>query len=165
MKDTLIKNTLVTLIFFLVVGALFAQTNFSGGYAIDTAKTDFGQAPQWVLPVSFTINQQGTKVALTRYTSDAHGNTNSYSEQLTPDDTVTTKITGNLSRKTILTWGTDQTSFTLIYFTTDLTDKPLNKATEKWSLQDEGKTLVLDRLVEQANELSYPIKGYYTKAN
>jgi hypothetical protein len=125
-------------------------------------KTDFRQAPQWVLPVSFTIDQQATKVTVTRHTLDAQGNTNSYSEHLTPGDTVTTKITGNLSRKTILTWDTGQGSFTLIYFTTDATDKPLNKATEKWSLQDEGKTLVLDRLVEQANGLSYPIKGYYT---
>ena len=165
MKDTLTRNALVTLIFFLEVGTLFAQTNFSGGYAIDTAKTDFGRAPQWVLPVSFTINQQGAKVTVTRYTRDAQGNKNSYSEQLTPYDTVTTKITGNLSRKTILTWGTDQTNFMLIYFTTDSTGKPLNKATEKWSLQEGGKTLVLDRFVEQANGLSYPITGYYTKAN
>jgi hypothetical protein len=157
------KKTLLTTPLFLVFSSLFAQTNFSGSYRIDTARIIFEQAPHWVLPVSFKLDQQGTKVTLTRNIVDAQGNASSNTEQLNAGDTVTAAITGNQLRKTIIVWSADRSSFTLTYFTTDTIGKRLNKATEKWSLLDEGKTLVLDRFVEQANGLHYSIIGYYTK--
>jgi len=157
------KKILLTLILVLPFSALFAQTSFSGSYTVDTAKINFGRAPHWVLPVSFKVDQQGANVTITRTTVDAQGSPSSFTEQLHPGDSTQTNIHGNLVRKASISWNADQSSFTIVYVTQDQGGTPLNRVKETWTLEDGGKTLVLDRFVEQTNGLKYPIKGYYDR--
>ena len=158
------KKTVLIFLCLFGTAQLFAQqANFSGIYAIDTARISFEEAPNWVLPVSFHVKQQGTTITIQRNTVDAQGKADSYTNELKPGDTVTTAMAGNRMRKTVISWNADKSGFTLTYITNDGSGQFLNKATEAWSLVDDGKTLFIDRYVEQASGLKYPIKAYYSK--
>ena len=158
------KRTLLIILCLFSTAHVFAQkTDFSGDYAIDTNRISFEEAPHWVLPVSFKVRQQGTTVTIERNTVNAEGKPDSYTNELKPGDTVTTAMAGNRYRKTVISWNPDQSGFTLTYVTEGAGGQFAGQATEKWSLVDDGKTLYIDRYVEQADGLKYPIKAYYSK--
>lgn len=143
--------------------AAFAQkTNFSGTWKLDTTKTTFktesGPAPKDIIPWTVKIDQQSDQLVLTRISIDsAMHDLAPVKETLAFDGTPLQRKVSDAQVTTSLRW-LDDASVKL--------DRNGGKliASETWTLEDGGKTLVIDRTVEQkSNGFKYAIKGYYTK--
>jgi len=155
----------INFFFLFITSASFAQTaNFSGKYVLDKAKTDFGQAPQWIIPKAIEVKQGKDSVRFTRVGLDTQMNEHPYTETLPFDgEAITTNVAFTQSQRTSsLVWTADKQSFTLkIDGSRD--GAPISSATEEWSLLDGGKLLLVDRHVVMPNGFSYENKGYYDR--
>ena len=145
---------------FLVCTSLsaFAQkTNFSGTWQLDTLKTAFGEAPRSIIPKIIKIDQQAAQLVLTRISlNDQMQEQPAMMETLALDGTPFQKTPAATPVTTTLHWLDDSTLM--------LTRNGTLNATETWTLEDGGKTLFIDRSVEQkSNGYKYTIKCYYTR--
>jgi len=140
----------------LICGSLhtFAQkTNFSGTWTLNSDKTDFGKAPQWIIPKTIKVDQQADELALTRTSLDQD------LKELPPVSYTLTFDGKPLDYKgnaITLSWPGNSTLH--------IDRKAAQSSAEDWTLEDDGKTLVIDRYVEQASGLKYEIKCYYSKS-
>jgi len=139
----------------------FAQkTNFSGAYKLDTVKTKFGAAPKAVLPASIDINQDKDKLTLTETNFSGPANT----KEIKFDGTVFTKeLPGGKKATYQMRWSEDKTTFSLERKALNAEGQTEYGMKETWSSLDGGKTILLDRDVEQSNGMKYNIKGYFNK--
>jgi hypothetical protein len=138
--------------------AAFAQkTNFSGTWQLDTVKTIFGDGPHWIIPKTVKVSQTANALVLTRVSLNSDMQEQPpVTETLSFDGKPFSRPSGDATITTALTW-TDNAGFTL-------TRKGASSnATENWTLEDGGKTLVIDRAVKQNDGFQYTIKCYYTK--
>ena len=155
------KQLRTIIVAFLILNSVstFAQkTNFSGNWTIDTIRTVFGQAPKTVIPKTIKIDQQADILTLTRISINAQ-----FQEQAPVTEALS--LAGTPLQRTVdggqvittLRWLND-TSLAL-------TRNGVNfNATETWSLEDGGKTLVIKRAVEQKeNGFKYVLKCIYNK--
>ena len=60
-------------------------------------------------------------------------------------------------------WDEDGQSFVLSSHGIRPTGESTGSATETWTLQNEGKVVVIDRSVTQADGFQYSIRAYYDK--
>jgi|ERR1700722_2261506 len=153
----MIKQLMIISLICSSISVLGQKTNFSGAWAIDTTKTAYGDAPQWVIPFSIIVEQQSDRLSLTRINRNENQETQSpVIETLLFDGTPFNRTPQSVPVVTTsLSW-TDDHSFIL-------TRQGTVTATETWSLADDGKTLVIDRHVKQGDNLEYEIKCHYTK--
>jgi len=138
----------------------FAQkTNFSGTWKLNKEKTEFGEAPIWIVPQSLTVTQQSDHLVLTRTSlNDQNKEQEPISETLTFNGKPFERTATGKTITTTVQWTNNQ-SF-------NLERDGTTKATETWMLADSGKTLVIDRAVVQiSNGYKYSIKCYYDKSN
>jgi hypothetical protein len=164
---TLKKHTIEAiclLVFFIALKANAQTTYFSGSWQIDKTRTNFGGAPEFVLPKALRVGQ--TKVGLTidRTMINGQQEEKHYIQQVTFDGKSNQTITpsGNTETDSLST-STNKTS-PVIGISAKLPDGSLIlQATESWSTADDGKTLIIDRYVEQQGGMKYDIKGYYNK--
>jgi len=149
----------------VLAGTVKAQTNFSGSYSLDKQKTDFGPAPQWILPQAYTITQQGANLIIIRDMLDPQSQQHRDTLQLKADGSVFQNASYSGKKQSFtLAWSTDQKSFTLTLHSVTPAGEPFLNMTETWSLDADGKTLVIDRNADQVSIRSkYSIKAYYTK--
>lgn len=150
------RKLILALLLCSSMAATAQKSNFSGGWLIDKTRTEFGKAPESVIPRSMKVDQQADKLMLSRI---------NLNEQLAEQPATTETIsfdgspfvrnaaTGKVT--TTLSWLDDQ-SF-------KLTRKGSMTATENWTLEGSGKTLVINRSVEQADGFKYEIKCYYNR--
>ncbi len=149
------------IIFFLAntsIAAFAQRTDFSGMWILDKSRTQFGDAPEYVLPRYYKVDQQSSKIILSITTVDQQSKDEPTVVDSLGFDGVPfeRKSTSGLIASS-LKWNNDR-SFTL----TKKSQKV--NITETWTEEDNGKTLVCDRSVEQTgNGFKYNIKGYYTK--
>lgn len=140
------------------------QVNFSGTWSIDKTKTDFGSAPEYVLPRSFKIDQLKDMITIERVLLDGQLTEHPLKEILpfseVPVETVT--YTGG-KRNSILKWNEDHNGFELSTKSMAASGAPGLIIKETWTLRDDGKMLSIERYVEQPNGQKYTIKGYYDK--
>jgi len=138
--------------------AAFAQKiNFSGSWQLDTNKTAFGEAPKNIIPWNLTVAQQADKLVLTRVLLNEQ-------LQALPPKVETLALDGTPFQQT----AGDTQIVTTIHWLDDaslmLTRNGTISATETWTLEEDGKTLFIDRSVEQkSNGFKYNIKCYYTR--
>jgi hypothetical protein len=138
--------------------AAFAQkTNFSGNWKLDTTKTQFGQAPKYMIPWKIKVDQQADDIVIMRTPLDTAMQEQAVvKETLNFNGSVFQQLSGGKNVTTKIVWPDDH-SFTL-------TRNGSLNATETWTLEDDGKTLFIDRFVEQtSNGFKYEIKCYYDK--
>jgi len=139
------------------MSAVAQKANFSGNWLIDKSKTNFDHAAEWVVPKIIKVDQQAGKLILTRINID-----NQQQEQTPVTETLAfdgtpfqrTPTAGN-TVTTTLNWQNDQ-SFILVRNGTQT-------ATETWTQENNGKTLVVNRVVALADGRQYTIKCYYSK--
>jgi hypothetical protein len=138
--------------------AMAQKTDFSGSYTIDTSKTNFGQAPKWTVSKNLKVSQQKSEVilSLTGLNEDLTERA-PVTDSLAFDGTPFQRSAGDgLTTICILKWVSDQ-SFVI----SRKTGK--RSVSETWTLEDGGKSLVVERSVEQANGLKYTIKCIYDR--
>jgi hypothetical protein len=144
---------------------VFAQKNsFSGNWQINTQKTDFGKAPEWILPEKFTINQANNQITIIRLLHDPQLQAHVDTALLSYDNKVyENRSYSNKKQSYSLKWDADQKGFSITLHSLTDDNHPFSDITEKCSLSDDGKTLTINRKVEQASGLKYSIVAYYDK--
>ena len=159
------KRTFCTFVLLLTFGVLLAQSkaDFTGGYAIDTSRTQFGEAPKWVLPVRLKLVKEGNKITMIRTIADEPGKESDRILAFGTDTTFEYSSPSGAKNTATLRWNADHSVMTLNQQSVTADGKPGAAFREVWSLADNGKTLVVDRHTEQANGLKYDIRAYYTR--
>jgi hypothetical protein len=153
------KCLVFTIFFCSAIGAFSQKTDYSGNWMINKSKTDFekSRAAEWVVPSILKIEQASDKLILTRISVNAQSEEQpAIVETLSFYGTPFQRKSGDATTVTTsLKWTSDE-SFTL-------KSKGVSTASEIWTLENGGKTLVVDRSVEQADEGKYTIRCYYDK--
>jgi len=153
------KKLIFILLVCSAISVLAQKANFSGTWLLNKTKTNFGTAPEWVLPKTVKVDQQADKLTITRINLDQQLKEQApIAEILTFDGKPLQRTLDNgATVTTTVHWQNDQ-SFNLSRRSTQIIE-------EAWTLQDNGKTLVIDHSVEQANGVKFTIKCYYDKTN
>ncbi|WP_259070360.1 hypothetical protein HDF24_14540 [Mucilaginibacter sp. X4EP1] len=146
-------------------GTLVAQQKFdyTGTYAVNKSKIDFGKAPDWILPSRFKVTQEGKKLIIVRTIVNETGIETDRAYTFEDDKPFEYNSTNGQKNISTLLWNADKASFIISLQSTTADGKPGQNYTETWSLTDGGNTLFINRDVEQANGLKYNIKAYYDK--
>jgi hypothetical protein len=157
---------LLSIILIFTSALIHAQqkTDFNGTYSINKSKIDFGDAPDNILPVRYKILLNDDKLTIITTTIDDQDSESSFTETLIFGGApVETSLPSGRKRKASVIWNSDKTAFTVISNSISVDGQQGSKITATWSFVDDGKTLFIDRSVEQANGLKYNIKGYYDR--
>jgi hypothetical protein len=142
----------------------FAQkTDFSGTYKVNKTKTDFGEAPEFILPRFIKVNQEAKQAIIARTQLNAE-----LQEQKPTIDTLSfdgkpsmSKTASGNSTTTTAKWLNDK-SFELTINITKADGSNLLKAVETWNLEENGKLLFINRAVDQGS-MQYTTKAYFDK--
>lgn len=148
---------LLTLLIGISVSAIAQKTNFSGTWEINKSKTNFteARAAEWVVPRVIKMFQQPEQLTLTRTSTDNQlRDQPAVTEVLPFNGTPFQRASGGTQIVTVLSW-VDDHAFTI-------SRKGTSTAKETWRLEDDGKTLVIDRRVD-SEQGSYSLKCYYDK--
>jgi len=167
MKNTnqnLKQLAVATSLLLFSIPAFCQQTNFTGNWQLNKSKTDFKQTPEWALPRALKVMQSKKalmvdRTMLTNTLAEKH-----YSENILFDgaSSVTTTAMGNKETDS-LTRSSDKTHLMLKILIVNPSGQPLTNSIEEWSLVDGGKTLLVDRQVEQGDGSKYELKAYFDK--
>lgn len=151
------KILTTTLFLLLTCTILHAQQPINGIYKINTTKTQFGEAPQWSLPLSLKLSDAHGKITIIRHIADQSGSESDRTLNFGTGTTAAYSSPSGAQNKATLQWTAGHASLVLNNTSTGLSFK------ETWSLADNGQTLVVDRHVEQPDGMQYDIKAYYDK--
>jgi len=171
MKRTKYLLTAILLVStFLAASRVKAQSvNFSGKWQIDTTRTSFkmpdgSPIPRFVISQAVAVTQTpaGVMIDRTNLTNDLQEK--HYLQQMTFDGKAsqTVSVSGN-NETDVLAWSPDKSGLIVSITSTSPDNQPVAKITETWILADGGKTLLIDKQVEQTGGFKYEIKGYYQK--
>lgn len=136
------------------------KLDFSGTFLINKSKTDFGKAPSYVIPVAFSIVQTGDTIIISRMYVASPGGQNVLTDTLSTGRTSKIK-SGMVDYTSVLYWNKDKNQFTINRQVSLGNDKVVGTIAETCALEENGKTLVLDKSVQGG--VHYNIKGYYDK--
>ena len=161
--DNMNKVILCALGLVFDVMASSAQTNFTGKWTINKGKTDFGQVPQWVIPMSFVITQAFQTITITSNSFKEDNTPFDFTEKLVPADTSTIQTLTHHILKSFICWDTKRNTFAVISESRHEDGSLSSTANASWSITDNGKTLIVNRSVRQANGLQYELKTFYDK--
>ena len=123
------------------------RANFSGGWALNEGKSDFGQRGARFATKTIKVDQKSDAIAITRTTPSFQGG----------DDVTTTETLGfdgkevqgtgfgGSVRKSTLKWASDEQSFAITSTTTGERNGQsfTFNSTETWTLGDGGKSLTV----------------------
>ncbi|MFI5163363.1 MAG: hypothetical protein ACHQHN_18940 [Sphingobacteriales bacterium] len=174
MKSTLMikkatRFLLSAIIVLLVTSGTFAQqanvlTAFTGKWEIDMKKTDFERVrvPIWLLPRSVEIKQKKEVVVIDSKWYDQQMKQHYYTEYLPLSGSSYELILANGGKRVVsLNPNNQGTGFVLSVRMFKPDGDQDKDFTETWAMEDNGKTLTIDRKAQQAND--YSIKAYYNK--
>ena len=157
---------------FIVLAALVSfstkadRANFSGGWALNEGKSDFGERGARFATKAIKVEQKGDAITITKTSPSFQGG----------DDVTTTETLGfdgkevqgtgfgGSVRKSTLKWAGDEQSFAISSTTTGERDGQsfTFKATETWTLGDGGKSLTVTA-VRTSQQGEVTTKAFYDK--
>lgn len=157
------KQLQLTILASVFLFVAHAQTDFSGHWVIDVGKIEWGQAPHWVLPAGFNIKQGKKSITIERNDLDTAMNEQIFTEELLFEGTQATINTffGKLNES--LKWSDDKSTFIITSASFKKDGTAGSSVTERWSLEDDGEMLQVERHVEQADGFTYTIQAYFDK--
>jgi len=156
------KRSLVLIFLLLPFISLAQKTVFSGKWVLNLRKTDFKQAPDWLVPKSFVITQKNDTIVIQARVYDNQMVEHYYSEIVPFDGTTSETIIYNRNKRVVsLKWDYGDKSFVLSVRLVKGDGQPDSEFTETWSLENDGKTLVVDRNARLLDD--YSITAYYDK--
>lgn len=140
------------------------RANFSGNWELDASKSDLGQFADFATH-TIKADQQADSITISRTAPSFSGDDYTAVETLTFDGKQSnTKLGGESTKSSSLKWADDGQSFSETYkLMLDINGQQTEiDGTEKWSLTDDGKTLV----IENSSSSSFgdiSTKAVYTK--
>ncbi len=153
------KKSIIIIVALLIysIGSFSQKINFAGNWVINKSKTDFGNAPEFVLEKTIKVEQRNDKMDIARIRLDHQLNELPPMIQTLAFDG--TSFTGPQPTGPDVTsemhWQNDQSLIINL--------KGASTAVETWTLDDGGKTLIINRSVQQSNGMKYSIKAVFDK--
>jgi hypothetical protein len=152
----------------LIAGSAFScfaqQSNYSGHWKINRSKTQFGDSPDYVAAMGFSITQEKNNIVIESILLDEQSKEHLFKQSLTFDGKSYINIDYKNTKKTsAVNWIAGESSFMLSTARVTADGRPGDTSKELWSLEDEGKTLIVDRSIKQNDGDEYTIKVYYDK--
>lgn len=135
-----------SIVLMLSSGGLFAQTNFSGTWAFNDSKSDFGDSQFRFAATTMVVTQAGNVLTVESTMPGRDGGEMKTTSKYNLDGTVSENPMFNTTRKSTVAWSADKTSLTIsstMTFERDGESREM-KSTETWKLTDGGKVLMLE---------------------
>jgi hypothetical protein len=135
------------LVFILASAGLIAQVNFSGTWAFNESKSNFGDMQFRPYATTIVIIQEGNNLSAENTFVGPDGNEMKITNKYTLDGQVSeNQGFRNTVTKSVVTWSADKTALTIA---TTMTFERDGQTVEFkpyaiWKLTDEGKTLLLE---------------------
>ena len=135
-----------SIVFMLASAGLFAQSNFSGTWAFNESKSDFGDSQFRFAATTMVVTQAGNVLTVESTMPGRDGGEMKTTSKYNLDGTVSENPMFNTTRKSTVAWSADKASMTIastMTFERDGESREM-KSTETWKLTDGGKVLMLE---------------------
>jgi hypothetical protein len=126
--------------------AKLQNVNFSGIWKVDSLKTNYGGFGTGSTAVTIKIVQTKDTISIERTLHPGRGDTRYVTDKLPLDGKTMMKTIGTANSSVSVKWS-GQALVETARFRDDKTNSTY-QATETWSLSPDGKTLTIDRVVE-----------------
>jgi hypothetical protein len=140
------KKLIVSLFLLLVSAGLFAQPNFTGSWAFNESKSNFGGSQFRFAATAMTIVQDGNNMTVESTMPSRDGGEMKTNDKYTLDGKVCENPMFNSVRKSTLVWSEDKSALTIasvMNFERDGQNQEF-KTTAIWKLADDGKVLTIE---------------------
>jgi len=140
------KNLLVAAVLCMTTSGLFAQTNFSGTWAFNESKSNFGESQFRFAATLMVVTQDANTLTVESTMPGRDGEEMKTSAKYTLDGKVSENPMFNSTRKSIVTWSADKSSLIIAStMTFDMGGETREmKSTETWKLSEGGKLLSVE---------------------
>lgn len=135
-----------SIVFMLASAGLFAQSNFSGTWAFNESKSDFGDSQFRFAATTMVVTQAGNVLTVESTMPGRDGGEMKTTSKYNLDGTVSENPMCNTTRKSTVAWSADKASMTIastMTFERDGESREM-KSTETWKLTEGGKVLMLE---------------------
>jgi hypothetical protein len=135
-----------TLFLLLASAGLFAQVNFTGTWAFNESKSNFGNSQFRFAATAMTVVQNGNDMTVESTMPSRDGGDMKTNDKYTLDGKVCENPMFNSVRKSTLTWSEDKSSLTIasvMNFERDGQSQEF-KITAIWKLAEDGKVLLIE---------------------
>ena len=144
------KSIKISLVLMLLSAGLFAQTNFSGTWALNESKSNFGDSQFRMASSNMVVTQDANVLTAETTRPGMDGNEMKSTAKYNLDGTPTENpVFNNVMRKSTVKWSADKTSITIastMTFDMDGESRTMNSS-ETWKLAEGGKVLLLDSVM------------------
>jgi hypothetical protein len=146
LNSSRIRKFSAIVIFSMASAALFAQTNFSGTWAFNESKSNFGDSQFRFAATSMVVTQDANALAVESTMPNRDGDEMKTSAKYTLDGKVSENPMFNTTRKSTVTWSSDKTSMIIAStMTFDMNGETREiKSTDTWKLAEDGKVLLIE---------------------
>jgi hypothetical protein len=140
------KNLLVAAVLCMTTSGLFAQTNFSGTWAFNESKSNFGESQFRFAATLMVVTQDANTLTVESTMPGRDGEEMKTSAKYTLDGKVSENPMFNSTRKSTVTWSADKSSLIIAStMTFDMGGETREmKSTETWKLSEGGKLLSVE---------------------
>ncbi len=144
------RKLLVSCVILLISAGLFAQTNFSGTYALNESKSNFGENQFRFASATMVVTQDDKVLTVETVRPGQDGNEVKITAKYNLDGTLSENPAfNNTVRKSTVTWSPDKTSITIastMTFDMNGETRTMNSS-QTWKLTEGGKILLLDNVM------------------
>ena len=140
------RKLLVSFVFLLISAALFAQPNFTGSWAFNESKSNFGGSEFRFAATAMTVVQDVNNMTIESTMPSRDGGERKSTDKYTFDGKVCENPMFNSVRKSMLTWSEDKSDLTIasvMNFERDGQSQEF-KTTAIWKLTEDGKVLTIE---------------------
>ena len=141
-----LKALFSAVVFMLISAGLFAQVNFSGTWAFNESKSNFGESQFRFAATTMVVTQQGNILTVESTMPGRDGGEMKTTSKYNLDGKLSENPIFNTTRKSTLAWSADKTSLTItstMTFERDGESREI-KSTETWKLAEGGKVLMVE---------------------
>ena len=140
------KNLLVAAVLCMTTSGFFAQTNFSGTWAFNESKSNFGESQFRFAATLMVVTQDANTLTVESTMPGRDGEEMKTSAKYTLDGKVSENPMFNSTRKSTVTWSADKSSLIIAStMTFDMGGETREmKSTETWKLSEGGKLLSVE---------------------
>jgi len=140
------KKLIVSMFLLLVSAGLFAQPNFTGSWAFNESKSNFGGSQFRFAATAMTVVQDGNNMTVESTMPSRDGGERKSTDKFTLDGKVCENPMFNSVRKSTLTWSEDKSALiiaSVMNFERDGQSQEF-KTTAIWKLAEDGKILTIE---------------------
>lgn len=140
------RNLLGVVLFCMTASGLCGQTNFSGTWALNESKSNFGDSQFRFAATSMVVTQDANTLTVESTRPGRDGEEMKTSAKYTLDGKVSENPMFNTTRKSTVTWSPDKSSLIIAStMTFDMNGETREmKSTETWKLAEGGKVLIIE---------------------